>query len=75
MIVLKEHPELRHVLAHMMEAIHMASLGDVKATQFELDSIEGLVLFDGEDDFRSYVDGMPRQEERKDEETSTHEKE
>ena len=64
MIVLKDEPELRHTLAHMFEAIRMASLGDEKATLYELRSIEGLILFDGDDDFRSYVNGLQRPKEK-----------
>ena len=63
MIIIKDEPELRHVFAHFIEAIRMASLGDEKTTLYEIQSIEGLVLFDGDDDFRSYVNGLSRQEE------------
>ena len=70
MIILKDEPELRHVIAHMFEAIRMASKGDEAATLYEINSIEGLVLFDGDDDFRRYVDGLQRQNETETKETN-----
>lgn len=71
MLIVKDEAELRHVLAHMFEAIRMASKGDEEATLYELRSVEGLVLFDGDDDFRSYINGMSRQEERQTSEETT----
>ena len=63
MIVLKDEPELRHVIAHMFEAIRMAGKGDEKAVLYELRSIEGLILFDGDKDFQEYVNGLQRPKE------------
>jgi len=61
--MIKSDPELRHVLAHLIEAIRMSAKGDEKASLYELESIEGLILFDDEEDFRRYVNGMSRSKE------------
>ena len=60
MIVLKDEPELRHVIAHLFEAIRMAGKGDEAACWYELKSIEGLILFDGDDDYQEYVNDLQR---------------
>ena len=69
MIDIKLEPELQHVLAHMLRAIQflaeaseLASAGFFddaqkisRAALFECESIEGLITFDGDEDFVNYV--------------------
>ena len=45
-ISVKEHPELRHVLAHLYYAIEALSSGHSGEALYELRSIEGLVFWD-----------------------------
>ena len=60
MIVLKDEPEPRHVIAHLIEAITAVANGNAAGAVYELASIEGLVLFDGDQDFKEYIDGLQR---------------
>ena len=71
MIIIKDESELRHVLAHMFEAIRMAAKADEEAALYELRSIEGLVLFDGDEDFRRYVNGMSKSNETEETQENT----
>ncbi len=67
-MIIKQEPELQHVLAHILRAIQFnieasSYLADglieqamplIQAAQYECDSIEGLVTFDGDEDFVRY---------------------
>jgi hypothetical protein len=93
MIVIKEEAELQHVLAHILRAVqfnieaagyladglHEQAMPLIQAAQYECDSIEGLVTFQGDEDFvRHFTDkrmalgdkhGLPRQNETQGQET------
>jgi hypothetical protein len=86
-VIIKDEPELQHALAHLLRAIqfnveaaslladglHEQAMPIIQAAQYECDSIEGLVAFDGDEDFvRHFTDkrmalgdkhGLPRQNE------------
>jgi hypothetical protein len=65
MLIIKDESELQHVLAHLLRAIqfnaeavsyladglHEQAMPVIQAAQYECDSIEGLVAFDGDEDF------------------------
>jgi hypothetical protein len=44
-LIIKEKPELRHVLSHIMLAIQALSNDNKEEALYELESIEGLVFF------------------------------
>ena len=46
----KEDSELQHVLAHLWLALEAVAKGEDKAALYELDSIEGLIFFEDDDD-------------------------
>lgn len=64
-MTIKADPELQHVLAHLIAAIRYTSEGDVEAARYELDSIEGLVLFDTDEEFVGFTRGQDDGEETK----------
>jgi hypothetical protein len=92
-MLIKEEAELQHVLAHILRAIqfnieaagyladglHEQAMPLIQAAQYECDSIEGLVTFEGDEDFvRHFTDkrmalgdkhGLPRQDETSPQET------
>lgn len=47
---IKQHSEIQHALAHFWIAIDYLLKGEVEAARYELDSIEGLIFFDDEQD-------------------------
>jgi len=48
MLIVKGEPELRHILAHLHNAIDALADGCVRVCKDELSSIEGLIMYDGE---------------------------
>ena len=54
-ITLKQLPELRHVLAHLMLALEELAEGDSKAALYELRQCRGMLLWKGDADFRRWV--------------------
>ncbi len=55
-ITLKQLPELRHVLAHLMIALEELALGHRKAALYELRQCEGMLLWKGDRDFRRWAE-------------------
>jgi hypothetical protein len=45
-IVVKEHPELRHVLAHIVDAVAALTNGLPEEAAYELDSIQSFVFWE-----------------------------
>lgn len=56
-INIKEHPELRHALAHMFYAIRSLVEGHPAEADFELDSVEGLVFWEDDDHMTRAIEG------------------
>lgn len=54
-IKLKQLPELRHVLAHLMLALEELAEGETKAALYELKQCRGMLLWKGDADFRRWV--------------------
>ena len=48
MLIVKGEPELRHILAHLHQAIDALADGCVRVAKDELESVEGLLMYDGE---------------------------
>lgn len=57
-MAIKEDSELQHVLAHLWLALEAVAKGENNAALYELDSIEGLILFDGDDDRLRFLKGI-----------------
>lgn len=69
---IKEDPELQHVMAHILRAIQFLTMGvealaegdEVQAkaytqtASYEIGSIEGLVAFDGDEDFVRHCENI-----------------
>lgn len=47
-INIKDHPELRHALAHMHYAIAALAKGNIAEAKYELDSIESLIFWESD---------------------------
>lgn len=47
---IKDHPELRHVLFHLMLAIECVADNQPQAAKYEMEQIWGLLSFDGDDE-------------------------
>lgn len=54
-INIKEHPELRHVLVHLKYAIDSLIKGDPQTAAYELESIEGLIVWDNDSQMEEYI--------------------
>ncbi len=54
---IKDHPELRHVLSHLHGAIDAMARGERETAQYELESIEGLIFFEDDDEMTQYLKG------------------
>jgi hypothetical protein len=65
-------PELRHVLAHLHQAIEAVAQGRPHLAQAELASIEGLVFYEDESQAEAL---LSRQEERDGDQGEMHEEE
>ena len=64
-MIIKDEAELQHVLAHLLRAIqfnieaaafladglHEQAMPVIQAAQYECDSVEGLIAFQGDEDF------------------------
>lgn len=70
-INIKEHPELRHALAHMHYAIAALAKGNLAEAQYELDSIESLIFWESDEAMAGHLKsigyGQPTDEESTDE--------
>ena len=54
---IKRHPELRHVLAHIVEAIEELAAGRPESAKHELEGIQGLIFFENDDEMEGYLNG------------------
>lgn len=52
---IKEDSELRHVIAHIINAIRASAEGRHEVALYEIDAIEGLVMWDNEDQMTSFI--------------------
>lgn len=59
---IKANPELRHVLAHIMSAIEELANGRPLSAIHEIQGVESLVLFFGDDEMEGYLSGMHEEE-------------
>lgn len=64
---IKHDPELRHVLSHIMNAIEHLAHGSTDAALHELESIEGLVFWESDEEMRVIVEGDYDGERRREE--------
>ncbi len=66
-ITLKQLPEFRHVLAHLMLALEEVAEGHSKAALYELRQCRGMLLWKGDQDFRRWVrrEGLKMAEKKK----------
>jgi hypothetical protein len=60
---IKANAELRHVLAHIMSAIEELAHDRPRSALHELEGIEGLVLFRGDEEMEGYLNGEMHEEE------------
>ena len=51
---IKEHPELRHALAHLYYALEALARGDKSEALYEIRSIEGLIFWDTDEKMTHY---------------------
>jgi len=56
-MTIKQHPELRHFLIHVLYALEELVNGKPDAALYEIKGIEGLVCWEDDDDFRKYCEG------------------
>lgn len=56
-INIKDHPELRHALAHIYYAIEAVSQGNCKEARYELESIEGLIFWEDDEHMTRHLEG------------------
>jgi hypothetical protein len=61
---IKEHPELRHVLAHLVLAIEYAASGHARLAKSELDSVRGLVNFTSERAYQKFHNTTPMKKKK-----------
>lgn len=57
MSTIKHDAELRHVLSHVIRAIEHLAHGSTDAALHELESIDGLVFFESEEEMRAFLEG------------------
>ena len=55
---IKEDSELRHVLAHIMMAIKASAEGNHKTALYELDAVEGLIMWDTDEQMNDYLEDI-----------------
>lgn len=55
---IKEDSEIRHVLAHIMMAIRANAEGNHKTAIYEIDAVEGLVMWDNEEQMNNYIEDL-----------------
>ncbi len=60
---IKANSELRHVLAHIMNAIEELANGRPKSALHEIEGVESLVFFRGDDEMEGYLRGLHEEEE------------
>lgn len=70
---IKEHPELRHALAHMHYTIAALAKGNLAEAQYELDSIESLIFWESDEAMSGHLKSIGYGQTPTDEETA-HEK-
>lgn len=66
-IVIKQQPELRHVLSHLHNAIEHLAEGAPESALHELESVAGLVFWETTDEMRGYLDGKSSETTRTEE--------
>lgn len=54
---IKHDPELRHVLSHLANAIEHLAHGSKDAALHELESIEGLIFWESDEEMRAHLEG------------------
>ena len=52
---IKEDSELRHVLSHIINAIRANAEGNHAQALYEIDAVEGLVMWDTEEQMNEYI--------------------
>lgn len=55
-MIVKDDPELRHILAHLIMAIEAITEGNLKVAQHEIESIEGLVMWNSDQDMINHIE-------------------
>jgi len=67
---IKEDSELRHVLSHIIMAIHANAKGDHQRAIYEIDAVDGLVMWDTDEQMNDYLRsidyGLHEENEEKD---------
>lgn len=65
MISIKEHPELRHALAHLYYAIEALSRDSKAEAIYELKSIEALIFWEDDEHMTRFVESLKRKDDEK----------
>jgi len=63
-ISIKEHPELRHALAHIYYAIEALAKGSKAEAIYELESIEALVFWEDDEHMTRFVENLAKEKDR-----------
>lgn len=57
-MIIKDEPELRHVLAHLIMAIDAITEGNLKVAKHEVESIEGLIMWNSDQDMINHIEDI-----------------